>query len=72
MGAAINPVEAFIKCFRRDSPGHWTCIQPCEVALAGRRVQVAEGSVFTAGTLFMDVDIAELLEQEYARRQHRN
>ena len=58
----------FIKCFRRDSAGHWTCTEPCEIDLPGGRVQVSVGTTFTAGTRFMDVDIAELLEQQYRLR----
>ena len=61
----------FIKCFRRDPAGRWICIQACEVELAGGRIQVAAGTVFTQGTLFMDVDIADLLEQQYAEDQRR-
>ena len=61
----------FIKCFRRDSAGHWTCTLPCEIDLPGGRIQVAAGTVFTAGTLFMDVDIAELLDDEHEKNQRR-
>jgi hypothetical protein len=57
----------FIKCFRRDSRGHWTCIAPCQIELAAGRIQVSAGTTFTAGTRFMDVDIVEMLEKEYQR-----
>jgi hypothetical protein len=53
-------VKDFIRCFHRDSAGHWTCIEPCEIDLPGGRIQVATGTRFTAGTRFMDVDIAVL------------
>lgn len=43
------------------------CIKACEIDLPGGRVQVAPGTRFTAGTRFMDVDIAELLDEEYKR-----
>ena len=61
----------FIKCFRRDSAGRWRCLQPCEVELAGGRIQVAVDTVFTKGTLFMDVDIADLLDRQYEEDQRR-
>jgi hypothetical protein len=57
----------FIKRFERSSAGHWTCIEPCEIALPAGRIQVALGAHFTRGTRFMDVDIAELLDTEHAR-----
>lgn len=59
----------FIKCFHRDSTGHWTCIQPCEIDLPRGRIQVAVGTVFAKGTPYMDVDVAELLEEQYAEHQ---
>lgn len=58
-------MKDFIRCFHRDSDGHWTCIEPCQIELPGGRIQVASGTRFTAGTRFMDVDIAELLDREY-------
>jgi hypothetical protein len=61
-------VTDFIRCFRRDSAGHWTCIKPCEIDLPGGRIQVAAGTRFTAGTRFMDVDIAKLLDEMYNAR----
>lgn len=63
-------LKDFIKCFRRKSAGVWTCIASCQMALPGGRIQVAVGTKFTAGTKFMDVDIAELLEAEYQRGGH--
>jgi hypothetical protein len=63
-------VKDFIRYFRRDSAGHWTCIAPCEIDLPAGRVQVAVGTRFTAGTRFMDVDIAELLDGGYAGGGH--
>jgi len=63
-------VKDFIRCFRRDSAGHWTCIEPCEIDLPRGRIQVATGTRFTAGTRFMDVDIAELLDGSYAAGAH--
>jgi len=63
-GVVQSGVPGFIQCFLRDSPGHWTCITPCEIDLAGGRIQVAVGTRFTRGTRFMEVDIAELLDQQ--------
>jgi hypothetical protein len=54
-----------IHCFRRESAGHWTCLEACELVLPSGRIQVAAGTTFTRGTRFMDVDIAALLELEH-------
>jgi len=62
----------FVKCFRRESAGHWVCTKPCEIELAGGRVQVAAGTRFTKGTRFMDVDIADLLDDEYGKKKRRS
>ena len=70
MSAGIHSrVPDFIQCFRRDSPGHWTCTRPCEIDLSGGRIQVAAGTIFTAGTRFMDVDIAALLDEEFEKER---
>jgi len=66
----FTPVKKLIRCFHRDSAGHWTCIESCEIDLPGGRIQVAEGTRFTAGTRFMEVDIAELLEGSYDAGGH--
>ena len=64
-------MKDFIKSFQRDSEGHWTCTAPCQIELAGGRIQVAVGTRFTAGTRFMDVDIAGLLDAEYEKAKRR-
>ncbi len=60
-------MQNFIKQFVRDPYGAWLCIAPAELALPQGRVQVTPGSRFTRGTMFMNVDLAALLEAEYAR-----
>jgi hypothetical protein len=42
----------------------------CEIDLPGGRIQVAAGTGFAAGTRFMDVDIAELLDEMYNAGRH--
>jgi hypothetical protein len=58
-------------CFSREAPGQWTCVTPCQIELTGGRIQVALGTRFTAGTRFMDVDIAGLLDKEYEETRSR-
>lgn len=67
----LGTVHNFIKRFVRDQHGAWRCIAPGEVQTPKGRVQVTPGSVFTRGTKFMNVDVAELLDQQYEKDQPR-
>jgi hypothetical protein len=58
-------MKDFIKHFRRERDGAWTCISHAEIRHVLGRIQVAEGARFTPGTIFMAVDIVKLLEQEF-------
>lgn len=64
-------MERFIKAFVRDQHGAWRCVSPATLNLPGGRVQVTPGSVFTRGTRFMNVDLAELLDEEYSKSHGR-
>ena len=64
-------LKNFIKHFVRDAHGAWRCIEPATLDLPSGRVQVTPGSVFTKGTAFMNVDLAELLDREYFDPQGR-
>ena len=61
-------MRQFIKHFRREGVGVWVCVAPATLDLPQGRVQVAEGSRFTLGTMFMNIEIASLLEAEYQRQ----
>lgn len=62
-------MEQFIKHFRREGDGAWICIEPAELNLPQGRVQVTPGSRFTRGTKFMNVELAALLDEQYAKGQ---
>lgn len=62
-------MEQFIKHFRREGAGVWTCEKPATLDLPHGRVQVTPGTRLVVGTKFMNVDVAQLLDEEY-RRQH--
>ena len=71
MLARGTKLENFIRAFARDRHGAWRCIHPANIELPSGRIQVTPGSVFTRGTRFMNVDLAELLDMEYEKeRQH--
>ena len=60
-------MEQFIKHFRRESGGHWVCIEPATLDLPEGRVQVAPGTHLTIGKTFMNVDLARMLDEQYSR-----
>ena len=62
-------MDKFIKHFRREEAGIWVCVSAATLQLPEGRIQVAEGTRFTLGTMFMNLEIAALLEAEYAKAQ---
>ena len=61
-------METFIKHFRREADGAWVCIEPADLMLPQGRIQVAPGTRFTLGTMFMNVELAALLDAEHQRQ----
>ena len=61
-------MENFIKHFERQPDGAWLCVAPAEIRTIMGRIQVAQGTRFMPGTIFMAVDIVELLERERERQ----
>jgi hypothetical protein len=59
----------FMQQFRREGGGVWLCMAPATLDLPEGRVQVAPGTRFVIGTKFMNIDVARLLKEEYARQQ---
>ena len=60
----------FIKHFVRE-PNGWRCIESATLDLPGGRVQVTPGSVLVRGTIFMNIDLAKMLDEEYEKAQPR-
>ena len=58
-------MERFIKSFRRDRLGAWTCVTATELTLPTGRIQIAPLTRLTLGTTFMGIDLAKLLDEEY-------
>jgi hypothetical protein len=59
--------EKFIKRFRRESAGVWTCVAPATIDLPQGRVQVAPGTRVAKGSTFMNVDLASLLDKQFEK-----
>ena len=60
-------MERFIQNFVREAPGVWTCKSYATITLDTGRIQIAPGTRLTRGTLFMGVELAALLEEQYAK-----
>lgn len=62
-------MEQFIKQFVREAPGVWSCVAPAELLLPqGGRIQVTPGTRFTRGSMFMNVEVAKLLDDYYEKQ----
>lgn len=59
-------MKEFIKAFRRESDGSWTCIEDAEHELPAGRVRVTRGARFTRGTVVCGVELARLLDEQHA------
>jgi hypothetical protein len=47
----------------------WVCQEPATIDLPEGRVPTTPGSLFVVGQKLMNVDVARLLDQEYARQR---
>ena len=64
-------MEHFIKAFK-PAHGGWVCVVPATLELPTGRVQVTRGQFFVPGEKFMNVDVASLLDQQYAKTHQRH
>lgn len=60
-------METFIRHFVREAPCVWTCHTYATVLLTSGQIQVAPGTRLTPGTLFMGVELARLMEEQYEK-----
>jgi hypothetical protein len=60
----------FVSAFVRGSDGSWTCVAPATWQ-GPPRVQVTVGKRFIRGAVFMGVDLAKLLDEQYEKDQRR-
>jgi hypothetical protein len=58
-------MNTYLKHFKRELPGLWTCLTT--VSING--LTIPSGARFIAGVPYDGVDVAALLEQEYASQQ---
>ena len=58
-------MDELIKHFLRVEAGKWTCVVSAEFQSPSGRIQIAVGSTFTRGTMFMGYDLARALDEHY-------
>ena len=61
-------MDQFATHFCRNHDGSWTCTRAGTFDGPGGRIQVAPGSRFYPGTIFMGFDVAAWLDQQLANR----
>jgi hypothetical protein len=60
-------MDHFMKHFRRDGR-NWICIGSATFDGPQGRIQVTSGTILILGAKFMNVDLAQLLDDEYMRQ----
>jgi hypothetical protein len=63
--------DDFAAHFCRNDDGSWTCTSAATLHGPNGRIQVATGSTFYPGTIFMGFDIAEWLQKQLDGRAQR-
>ncbi|HEU5176754.1 MAG TPA: hypothetical protein VFU24_04820 [Burkholderiales bacterium] len=51
--------------FWRNEDGSWICIDPVTIEHPQGRMQVSPGTTLTPGVLFMGIDLASWLDQQF-------
>jgi hypothetical protein len=57
-------MQDVIKHFERTPAGEWVCVAPVELQTPDGRVQVATGTRFKRGMLFMGIELARILDEQ--------
>ncbi len=58
-------MEKLGKAFQRNADGSWTCVQATTLDGPNGRMQVPEGSTYRRGALFMGVELARWLDEQF-------
>jgi hypothetical protein len=55
-----------LRAFRRGPDGTWVCVEPTTFDGPNGRIQVAPGTTFAPGHIFMGTDLAKWLDEQLA------
>lgn len=59
------------RAFRRNADGSWTCVQGTTFDGPNGRMQVPEGSTYRRGMIFMGVELAKWLDEQFGLDERR-
>ena len=59
------------KAFQRNADGSWTCVEGTTLDGPNGRIQVSEGTTCRRGVLFMGVELAKWLDEQFGLDQKR-
>jgi hypothetical protein len=60
-----DEVENLGLAFQRNADGSWTCLKPTTLEGPNGRIQVSEGSTYRRGMLFMGIELARWLDEQF-------
>ena len=60
-----DEVENLGLAFQRNADGSWTCLKPTTLEGPNGRIQVSEGSTYRRGMLFMGIELAKWLDEQF-------
>lgn len=64
-------VENLGRAFQRNADGSWTCVKPATLEGPNGRIQVSEGATYRRGMLFMGVELAKWLDEQFGLDEKR-
>ena len=62
-GGRIMTEAEFVSRFQREPTGSWTCTKPIKIDGPNGLVFITQGQSFSAGALFMGIDLAKELDR---------
>ena len=65
VGEEVMPVDAFDK----GVDGNWRCLKACAIDMENKKIAFTAGMEFEKGILFMGIDVAKWLDENYASYQ---
>ena len=60
-------MQLLAKAFRRNADGSWTCVEAATFDGPNGRIQVALGSTYRRGMMFMGIELAKWLDEQLAK-----
>jgi hypothetical protein len=59
-------VQSLARAFQRNADGSWTCVEPATLNGPSGRIQVPIGATYHRGMMFMGIELAKWLDEQFA------